>query len=94
MVLQTRYNLAGWESTFIKVGISVASAKIYAQIFSSEEIMRESLDHAMLKELGIRAMGDMLTILKLIKKHPVSLANHVKPPTAKLPQLNLETTSQ
>ena len=65
--------------------------------FSSKEIMRDSLhmrDHAMLKELGIKMMGDMLAILKLTKEPPVSLANHVKPPTAKLPQLNPEMTPQ
>ena len=39
-------------------------------------------------------MGDMLTILKLTKEPSVSLASHIKPPTAKLSQLNLEITPQ
>ena len=82
---------------FIKVGIFAASAKIYAQTFSTKEIMRNCLhmlDHTLLKELGIRTMGDMLAILKLIKKLSVSLATHVNPPTAKVPQLNLEMTPE
>ena len=82
---------------FIEVSVPVASAKIYAQTFSSKEITRDSLhmlDHTMLKELGIKTMGDVLTILKLTKKPPVSLASHVKPPAAKLSQLNSEMTQQ
>ncbi len=85
------------ESTFIEVGISAVSAKIYAQTFSSEEIMRNSLhmqDHAMLKEQGIKTMGNVLAILKLTKEPPVSPASHVKSLTAKLPQLNSEMTPQ
>ena len=87
MVLWAGYEPPNWESLFIAEGISVASAKIYAQTFSSEEIMRDSLymlDCAMLKELGITTICDMLTILKLTKELPVSLASHVKPLTAKL----------
>ena len=97
MALQTGYNLAGWESTFIKKGISATSAKIYAQTFSSEEITRDSLhmlDHTMLKELGIKTMGDVLAIHKLTKEPLVSPASHMKQPTAKLPQLVLEMTTQ
>ena len=96
MVLQAGTDLARWESTSIEVGIPVASAKTYAQTFSSEEITRDSLhmlDHTMLKELDIRTMGDMLAMLKLTKESPVSLqplASHAKPPTAKLPQLKDE----
>ncbi len=78
------------ESTFIKVGISAATAKTYVQTFSSKEISRNSshmLDCAMLKELGIKIMGDILAILKWTKEAPVSLASYVK-----LPQLKLEMT--
>ena len=88
MVLQTGYDLAGWESIFIEAGISATSAKIYAQTFSSKEITRDSLhmlDCMMLKELGIKTMGDVLTILKLTKEPLVSPASHMKPPTVKLP---------
>ena len=56
------------------------------------------LDHAMLKELGIKTMGDMLTILKLTKDPPppppVSIACHVKPLTPKPPKLNSEMIPQ
>ena len=94
MALQTGYNLAGWESTFLKAGISATSAKMYAQTFSSEEITRNSLhmlDCMMLKELGIKTMGDVLAILKLTEEPSVS---HMKLPTAKLPQLISEMTTQ
>ena len=100
MVLRAGPDLAGWESIFIKAGISFATAKIYVQTFSSEEITRDSLhmlDCAMLKELGIRTMGDILVILKRAKEPPVLLpsqASHTKSSTAKYPQLNSEMTSQ
>ena len=48
----------------------------------------------MLKKLGIKTMGDMLTILKLTKEHLVSPATYMKPPTIKLPQLVSEMTTQ
>ena len=43
MALQTGCDLAGWEITFVEAGISATSAKMYAQIFSSKEITRDSL---------------------------------------------------
>ena len=55
------------------------------------------LDRVKFKELDIRTMGDILAILKLTKESPVSLSSlesHTKPPTAKLPQLNSEMTSE
>ena len=64
MALRTGFDLAGWEKIFIAAGISFASAKTYAQTFSSEEIARSSLhmlDRAMLKELGIKTMGDSIS---------------------------------
>ena len=48
----------------------------------------------MLKELGIKTMGDVLTILKLTKEPSVPLASYIRPMTAKLPQLSSEITSQ
>ena len=42
---------------------------MYAQIFSSEEITRDSLymlNRTMLKEPGIKTMGDVLTILSIV----------------------------
>ena len=60
----------------------MASAKVYVQTFSSKGITRNSLhmlDRTMLKELGIKTMGNMLTILKLTKETPVSPAIHVQP---------------
>ena len=52
------------------------------------------LDRTLLKELGIKTMGDMLTILKLTKGPLVSPASPMKPPTAKLSQLSSEMTTQ
>ena len=56
-----------WEEYFIKAGISPDSAKSYATTFASEKLIKENLkmmDRAMLKELGIMAMGEALSILK------------------------------
>ena len=81
MALRTGYDLTGWESIFIEAGISATSVKIYAQTFSSKEITRNSLhmlDHMMLKELGIKTMGDMLAILKLTKEPLVLPVSHMK----------------
>ena len=97
MALRARYDHPGWESMFIEAEISAASAKVYLQTFSNEEIMRDSLhmlDHAKLKELSIRTMGNMLVILKLTKEPAISPAIHVNPPTAKLSQLNLQIYPQ
>ena len=94
MALQTGSNVAGWESMFIEVGISVASTKIYAQTLTSEKDSLHMLDPTMLKELGIKTIGDVLDILKLTKEPSVSPAIHVKAPPAKLPQLNSEITPQ
>ena len=47
----------------------------------------------MLKELGIKTMGDVLVILKLIKEPLVSPACHMKLLTAKFPRLSSEMTT-
>ena len=96
MALRTGSDLTGWESIFTNAGITMASAKVYVQTFSSEGITRDSmhmLDQTMLNVLGIKSMGDMLIILKLAKENPASPATHVKL-TAKPPQLNSEMTPQ
>ena len=56
---------------FIETGISVTSAKLYVQIFASEKFTKDSLpmlDHSVLKESGIRTMGEILALLKLGKE--------------------------
>ena len=96
MALRTGSDLTDWESIFTNAGITTASAKIYAQTFSSEGITRDTihmLDRTMLKELGIKNMGEVLIILKLAKENPASPTTHVKP-TAKPPQLNSGMTPQ
>ena len=65
---------------FIEVGISATSTKIYTQTFSSKEITRDSLhilDRTMLKELGIKTMYNMLTILKFAKEPSVPLVSYI-----------------
>ena len=52
------------------------------------------LDRTMLKELGIKTMGDVLAILKLTKEPLVLPASHMKPPATKLPQLVSEMTTR
>ena len=96
MALRAGYDLTDWESIFTNAGITTASAKIYAQTFSSEGITRDTihmLDRTMLKELGIKNMGEVLIILKLAKENPASPTTHVTP-TAKPPQLNSGMTPQ
>ena len=96
MALRAGSDLTDWESIFTNAGITTASAKIYAQTFSSEGITRDTihmLDRTMLKELGIKNMGEVLIILKLAKENPASPTTHVKP-TAKPPQLNSGMTPQ
>ncbi len=88
MEMQTGYETEKWEDYFIKAGISADSAKSYAAMFPREKLMKENLqtmDRAMLKELGITAMGEALSILKQAKE--VS-----KAPSAKLPQHHFEMT--
>ena len=43
MALQIGSDLTGWESIFTNAGITMASAKDYAQTFSSEGITRDSM---------------------------------------------------
>ena len=52
---------------------------------------------SMFKELGIKTMGEMFAILKLVKETPISpllLANNAKTQAAKLSQLHLRVTTQ
>ena len=70
MVLQAGYmKLEDWEHYLIEVGISADSAKIHAATFGNEKLMRESLqmlDQAMLKELKVTLMGEVLCIQKIL----------------------------
>ena len=87
-----------WEELLIEIGISTSSASTYAEAFSEEKLTKDSLpmmDRAMLKELGVTAMGDALAILKFAKgQTAASTGTYAKAPAVKLPQLSLEMTSQ
>ena len=95
MGLQTEYVTEEWE-IFIKAGISAKSVKNYAATFAREKLMKENLemiDQTMLKELGITAMGEALSILKQAKESSIQTI-YAKALSAKLPQLHFEMTSQ
>ena len=65
MALRTGYETEEWEDCFIKAGISADSLKSYAATFAREKLKNENLqtmDQAMLRELGITAMGEALSI--------------------------------
>ena len=83
-----------WEQYLVETGIS--SAKIHAVTFVNEKLSigtLQMLDRAILKELGVISMGEVLCILKQ-SKEAAPQATYAKAPTAKLPQLNLEMTPQ
>ena len=87
MVLRTAMEPEDWESYFIKTGISADLAKSYAATFASEKLTKENLqmmDRAMLKELGITAMGEALSILKQAKETSTQ-TTYTKAPSAKTP---------
>ena len=70
MMLQTGYETEEWEDYFIKAGFSADSAKSYTATFAREKLRKENLqmmDQAMLRELGITAMGEALSIFKQAK---------------------------
>ena len=71
MKLSTGSDPGEWESIFIEAGISVTSAKLYIQTFTNKNLTKDSLpmmDCAILKELGIKTLGEMLAILILLKE--------------------------
>ena len=88
MALRTGYETEEWKSYFIKEDISANSAKSYAATFVREKLMKENfqmIDWAMLKELGIMAMGEALSILKQAKE-PSTQTIYAKASSAKLSQ--------
>ena len=81
MALQTGHKTEEGESYFIKVGISANSAKSSAVKFAMEKLRKENLwmmDLAMLKELGIMAMEEALSLNKLrsLIPRPSMLRHH------------------
>ena len=92
MVLRTGYDTEEWESYFIKASISANSAKSFAAMFARVKLMKEKLqmmNRAMLKELGITAMRESLSILKQAKE-PSTQKIYAKAPSAKLLQLHFK----
>ena len=96
MALRAGCETEEWESFFIKVGISADSAKNYDATFAKKKLTKENLqmrNRAMLKELGIMAMGEALSILKQAKKPSIQII-YAKVSSAKLPQFHFEMTPQ
>ena len=76
------------------MGISANSVKSYAAMFARKKLTKEKLqmmDQAMLKELGITAMGEALSVLKQAKE-PSTQTLYAKAPSVKFLQLHFEMT--
>ena len=96
MVLRTRYANEDWEDYFLKAGITADSAKSYAATFVKEKLRKENLqvmDRAMLRELGITTMGEVLSILRQAKELSTRTI-YAWAPASRPPQLHLEMTPQ
>ena len=88
----------GWKNLFMEHGIKEASATEYGAKFVAEEMtvdMIPRLDRGILKEMGVKVIGDALAILS-ISDTCVSASSPavVKAPAAKLPQISSEMTHQ
>ena len=95
MALQTGIPLGQdeWEEFFVQLGIPASSAETYAEKFFTERLSKDSIslmNREMLKELGVKTLGDALAILK----PAVPDSQLIKAPAVKLPQLHSEMTPQ
>ena len=82
----------GWKDLFMKHGIKEVSATEYGTKFLAEEMtvdMIPRLDRTILKEMGVKVIGDALAILS-ISDTCVSASSPavVKAPAAKLSQIS------
>ena len=93
-----------WEQLLLDAGLETSSALEYSKTFADEKLSRDhlqSMDRAMLQELGVTAMGDSLSILQLGKQSKPtessssgkSKNNACKLPV-KAPTLHADMTSQ
>ena len=92
-------DLGKWTDVFTQAGIAPESAATYAKNFVDENLSQENLamlDRALLTELGVKTLGDALTIMRLGKsvKVPESSYTVAKAPMAKPPSLSAEMTQQ
>ena len=96
--LEEPLDATGWKDLFMKHGIKEASATEYGTKFVDEEMsvdMIPRLDRGILKEMGVKVIGDALAILS-ISDTCVSASSPavVKAPAAKLPQISSDMTHQ
>ena len=85
-----------WEHFLIEAGISTDSVKTHATKFADVKLTIESLqmlDRSMLKELGVRLMGEALCILKQAKE-ATAQSTRIQALATKPPNLNIEMTPQ
>lgn len=96
MSLRTAVETEDWKNYLFEAGISVDSAKNYAATFESENLTKEILqmiDQAMLRELGVKAMGEAISIIKQAKEF-TTLTITAEAAAARLSRLHLEMTPQ
>ena len=85
-----------WEQTLVNAGLEPDSAKKHSISFSEQKMTLDSLsmiDRSMLSELGVTAMGEAISILKLGKPSSQSPPNS-QTVSAKPPKLSSEMTPQ
>lgn len=87
----------GWEQLFMANGIKEDQAKTYGAKFFEEEMtfgMLSQLDRELLKEMGVKKIGDALAILSIDGSASASKSSVLKTPAPKLPQITSEMTHQ
>lgn len=87
----------GWKALFMANGIKEDSAKTYGDKFAAEEVtfgMLSQLDRDLLKEMGVKKIGEALAILNIDGSASPSKFSLLKTPAPKLPQITSEMTHQ
>lgn len=87
----------GWMKLFVENGIKEEQAAVYGDKFAEEEMtygMLSQLDRDLLKEMGVKKIGDALAILSIDSSASVLKSSVLKTPAPKLPQITSEMTHQ
>ena len=87
----------GWTKLFVENGIKEEQAAVYGDKFAEEEMtygMLSQLDRDLLKEMGVKKIGDALAILSIDSSASVLKSSVLKTPAPKLPQITSEMTHQ
>ena len=86
-----------WEELLVEAGLEASAASTHAITFARQKLSRNHLsiiDRDMLKELGVTALGESLSIIQLGKKTESSKPKHACKLPAKAPTLHAEMTPQ